>query len=108
MYRRRVRGYSATIDIGKYPVPETEQEQEQSLCGLLLDIIKITLCGCCRLAKHSDDADDDYESCDEMACAIGDSDSEEEYSSGKGKSSDSGSDSSFIEAKGCSSDSDYD
>ena len=107
MYRRR--GYSATIDIGKYPVPETEQEESQSLCGLLLDIIKITLCCCCcRLVKHNDDADDDYESCDEMACAIGDSDSEEEYSSGKGKSSDSGSDSSFIEANGCSSDSDYD
>jgi hypothetical protein len=108
MYRRR--GYSATIDIGKYPVPETDREQDeeaQSLCGLLLDIIKITLCCCCcRLVKHNDDADDDYESCDEMACAIGDSDSEEESNSSN--NNDSGSDSSFIEAKGCSSDSDYD
>jgi hypothetical protein len=104
MHRRR--GYSATLEIGKYPVSETaeeeeEQEQEQSLCSLLLDIIRIALCCCCcRIVKQIDESADDYESCDEMACATGDSDSEEEEYSG--------SDSSYIEAKGCSSNSDYD
>jgi len=110
MHRRR--GYSATIEIGKYPVSEQEQEQdqeqeqeqEQSVCGLLLDIMKITLCCCfCRIVKHIDESADDYESCDEMACATGDSDSEEEEEVASG-----GSDSSYIEAKGCSSNSDYD
>ena len=119
MYRRR--GYSATIDIGKYPVPETDQEEQQeqeqehqSLCGLLLDLLKITLCCCfCRIVKHNDD--DDYDSCDEMACAIGDSedsdcneDNEGNEDNEDNEGNDSGSDSSYIDARGCTSDSDYD